>query len=868
MTRMDPVAQAPRPPHALVEATSPDSFRSGMLPRFGLPYFLLGLPLFFRTLRMEDHSAERIRRAAAGGPVVYVLHTRSVVDWLALNRVLVERGLPLPVFTNGIDATFWMPLGDQWRSLVRRFRGETPAFDPIESGWLADCIASGRPTCLFLAPQKDLRDLVVRREEPDPVAALLDAQARTERPVQVVPIVVIANRSPEPAHRDVGNFLLGLEDIPGSLGKLAMIASQGDALVQAGEPIPLSDYVARYRDEPRPRQLKVLRLTLRRWLYREARVVRGPRSRPYGWVRRQVLESRQVTELVQRECAATGKPAERVRADVARTYDRVAASFSFPVVRVFANLCRLIWHRIYSGIDVRPQDIDRIREALRAGTPVLVPCHRSHLDYLLISSLLYEHDVVIPHIVAGDNLSFFPLGWIFRRSGAFFIRRSFGGDRVFPVVFARYLQELVHMEVPIEFFIEGGRSRTGKLLPPKVGVLGMVLDGAANATRADREVTFLPIYIGYEQIAEERAYARELSGARKEKESVQQVAKAAGVLKNRYGKVYLRVGEPLTAREIFSGEDWMRASKDRRHELLMAAGERILHRINVEAVALPTAIVALAVLAHPRRGLRHAELRARVERLRSFLAAAGVSEGGGMSHVDGILEEALSRFAAGRMITELSEEHGRVYSIVSERRVTLEYYKNTVLHAFAPAAFYAGAVRALGQDVVDRAAVARLFRLQQFLLRYEFVLDPDADEETLERRAVTGLEAYGALVRDGDVLRVADRARVGEIANLVANFLESYLLVLRTAKNAKGPLAAKDLSREALSFGKTLLAVDEITRPESLNLVNLENAVRSFAEDGVLRRLPDGRLELASDAASTYVETLGRLLLQEGASPA
>jgi hypothetical protein len=132
-------------------------------------------------------------------------------------------------------------------------------------------------------------------------------------------------------------------------------------------------------------------------------------------------------------------------------------------------------------------------------------------------------------ISAGANLAFFPLGTAFRHAGAFFIRRSFAGDRVFPVVFGRYLHELVHLEVPIEFFLEGGRSRTGKLLPPKLGVLGMVLDAAASATRADREVSFLPIYIGYEQIAEERAYARELSGARKEKESVQQVAKAAGV---------------------------------------------------------------------------------------------------------------------------------------------------------------------------------------------------------------------------------------------------------------------------------------------------------------------------------------------------
>jgi glycerol-3-phosphate O-acyltransferase len=845
-----------------------------MLPSFGLGYYLLGLPLFFRNLRLEDHSAERVRRAAERGPVVYVLHTRSQVDWLALNRVLVESKLPLPVFANGMDATFWMPLAEQGRALSRRFRGETPAFDPVTNGWLADCIASGRPTCLFLAPRRDIRDLVVRRDEPDPVQALLDAQARTDRPVQVLPVVVISNRSPEPARTEVGRFLIGLEDIPASLGKLVAIGTrQGDALVQVGDPISLAEYVERYKAEPAPRLRKMLRLALRRWLYREARVVRGPRSRPRGWVRRQVLESRVIAELVERETAATGRPPEKVRAEVAKTYDQIAARFSFPVVRIFGWLCRQIWNRIYSGIDVRPADLDRIRGALRTGTPILVPCHRSHLDYLLISSLLLEHDVVIPHIVAGDNLSFWPLGAIFRRAGAFFIRRSFAGERVFPVVFGRYLQELVRMEVPVEFFIEGGRSRTGKLQPPKLGVFGMLMDAAA-AARADREVSFLPIYIGYEQIAEERAYARELSGQRKEKESVQQVVKATGVLKNRYGKVYLRVGEPLLAREITAGEDWPSLSKARRHELLQSAGERLLHRINTEALALPTAIVAVAILSHARRGLRHAELRARVERLRTFLTAAQVPEGGGLEHLDGIIEEALGRFVGGRMLTALEEEHGRVYSIVAERRVTLEYYKNTVLHAFAPAAFYATAVRALGTERVDRAEVSRLFRLQQFLLRYEFVLDPDADAGTLEARAVHALVAYGALATDGDlaadstVVTVVDRARVGEIANLVANFLESYLLVLRAARNLGVPRSQKDLPREALAFGKTLLAVDEITRPESLNLSNLENATRAFAEDGVLRRVADGRLELLPDLADPYTLSLGLLLgVQETVAP-
>ena len=214
--------------------------------------------------------------------------------------------------------------------------------------------------------------------------------------------------------------------------------------------------------------------------------------------------------------------------------------------------------------------------------------------------------------------------------------------------------------------------------------------------------------------------------------------------------------------------------------------------------------------------------------------------------------------AAEKALTAFEEAHGRVYSIMPERRVTLEYYKNTVLHAFAPAAFYATAVRAMRRDTIDRTAVSGYFFKLQFLLRYEFVLDPDADVGELERRAEDALVAYGALRRVGDDVVVAERARIVEMANLVANFLESYLLALRVAK-VQAP-AFKTLPQAALVFGKTLLACDEITRAESINLQNLQNAARAFREDGVLKVSADGRVD-ANTAAWEQVHADLRFLL-------
>ena len=847
---------------------------SAMLESFGPLWYVTGLWFFSRHLRMDDHSAERVRKAALRGPVVFALHTESRVDWLALNRVLLDRRLPLPVCANGVTGTPFMPLGKMWRTLT----GPKPE-NPLVNGQTLAAILAGQPVCVFLAPRRDLRDVASLldpagrdaregREELDPVRVLWEAQMRTERPVQVLPVVVIWDRAPEPARTEVGRFLLGTEDRPGAFGKIwALSRSQGGAIVQVGEPVVLSEQVAQFAGETEARRARALRLVLRRYLYRESQVVKGPRSRPRGWVRKQVLQSREVRELIRREAVASGKPEGAVVRKVVKTFDHIAAQFSYPMVRIAAFVTRQIWNRIYSGVDVREVDIERIRAALRTGTPVLAPCHRSHLDYLLISSLLHDNDVVIPHIVAGENLSFFPLGAIFRRCGAFFIKRSFSGDRMFPVVFERYVRELVRMAVPLEFFIEGGRSRTGKLLPPKLGVMAMVFDAAPDI-RADQEVTFLPIYIGYEQIAEEQVYARELAGAGKKKEDMGQVVKATGVLFKRYGKVYLRVGEPFTLKEALArvgttGAEWPSLPPSTRQEALQGAAELLLHRINSEALALPTAIVALALLGHPRAGVRHAELVARVERIRQFLAAAGVREGGGLSHVHAIIEEAVARFVRGRLLVRLEAEQDRVYRIVPEGRTTLEYYKNTVLHAFAPAAYVATALRALGTDEVDTVAARKLFRMQQFLLRHEFVLDPGLDADQLEARGYSALVAYGALAMGADGQpRVVDRARVGEIANLIANFFESYLLVLRAADRGErgAGIDAKGLAKDAMSFGKTLLAVDEIYRPESISTQNLENAVRAFREEGVFR-VDGGRLHLVNEPFDTWCQTLNRLLL-------
>lgn len=797
-------------------ALSSDRFGTGMNQRFGLLYYLSGFAVALRRMRMEQHSAERIRKAAQDGNIVYALHTPSLVDWVALNQVLLNQGLPLPIYTHGVRGGWLGPMGEWLQRVWGRFRGG-PAEDPIRSGWLAQRIAEGKPSCVFLARKPEL-NLPFSEPPEDPLEALEQAQARSERPVLVLPVVVLWEKArPEGV---VGEFVAGLEELPGPFSQLWSLSNASDPLVQVGEPVSLAEIRERFGTDTPSRQRRRLRLLLRRYLYREAQVVLGPRTRAWGEVRRQVLQSPELSTLISQQARATGSPPATIASQIGRSYDRMAARFSGSYLRLAAWITRQIWQRIYSGIDIRPEDLERVREAMRKGTPVLVPCHRSHLDYMLLSSILYDHDIAVPHVVAGDNLAFWPLGAVFRRMGAFFIRRNFAGDTVFPVLFARYLKELLRMEVPVEFFIEGGRSRTGKLLSPKLGVLRMVVEAAVQS-QSGRDVSLLPIYIGYARVAEEKVFERELSGSRKEPESIQGVVKATRVLRERYGRVYVRVGEAISAKE--AAGSWLTLTPEEKLSRLQNTGDRLLARIDEETLILPVALTSLAILAHGRRGIRHEDLLDRAARFLGYLRSLGVKEPPGLRRVAELVDESTRVLVASRMLEAHEGDGARVYAIPPRGRIRMEYYKNTLLAPLATLSWYSSGIRALGQDVPDLQEVDRLFDRQAEVFSREFIFDPDQSVALLRQRAREKLVEWELMVAEGDQLRVRDRSRIGELANLSTNLLESYLLVLRVLE--KG---ATDVPKAALALGKTLLAVDELQRPEALNLQNLQHAAKTL----------------------------------------
>ena len=187
-----------------------------------------------------------------------------------------------------------------------------------------------------------------------------------------------------------------------------------------------------------------------------------------------LMKSKAIEKAIADEAKAKNISLEKARKEAQDIMDEIAADFSYSLVKNGDRLLSWLWNRIYQGLNIN--NASTVRKLAQDGHEIVyVPCHRSHMDYLLLSYVLFHEGMVPPHIAAGINLNFFPAGPLFRRGGAFFIRRSFKGNKLYSTIFREYLAELFTKGYSVEYFSEGGRSRTGRLLQAKTGMLAMTI---------------------------------------------------------------------------------------------------------------------------------------------------------------------------------------------------------------------------------------------------------------------------------------------------------------------------------------------------------------------------------------------------------
>jgi glycerol-3-phosphate O-acyltransferase len=793
----------------------------------------------------DPADVARIRSLSGRGVVVYTHRSANWVDLLLMQRHLSRYGLPRAEFVGGFDARLFHPF---WTWFRRTHEPGAPADPTARDEWrLHRTLLQKKSALVFLKHPATLIN-PRPREQAHFARAILQAQRALSLPIFLVPQVVVWINRPGHFQPTLGDAVFGTADSPGALRALGIAwLLYRWAKIRVAEPIDVQEFLLHHQDASDEVLARKLRFLAFWRLSREQQILNGPNLKTHKRMRDETLRDPKLQKAILGVAADEQKPPLEITERCRKQYDEVASKFDVDVMSLVDWALRVVWNRIYDGMEVDPADIAKLREVARKASLVMVPCHRSHVDYLVLGQVLYWNGMMPPLVAAGINLSFWPVGPIFRRAGAYFIRRSFKGDALYPHVVRTYLKHMLREGFTQEFFIEGGRSRTGKTLSPKLGMVSMTVDAFLDG--AQKDVAFVPVNIGYEKIVESGSYARELAGAEKERENIKALLGATKVLRHRYGRVYVTFDEPVLLR-TFLQERGVQPDGDVDAERLKSAvralGHRIVYGINRCAVVTPTAVAALALLGHHKRGLAHRTLLIYAQRILDHVTL--VTDGNTRispalkTDMEAALREAMTRLNEEQLI-EIGGASGEVfYRPLDNKRIYLDYYKNNIVHFFVPDAIVALSLRSLSLQPGAAVPVPQVKQVAQRLsrlLKLEFQFRQGVRFDALFDEALARSVNRGYLRQvDHGIALVDDPLAIHLslfVSNLIANFVEGYQLGLQALPKELGrPKPRKELVKDLLDAARASFLAGECSRSEAVNKAIMENVVELAVELGLV----------------------------------
>ncbi|MFP3869492.1 MAG: 1-acyl-sn-glycerol-3-phosphate acyltransferase [Syntrophobacteria bacterium] len=786
------------------------------------------------------------------GTIVYAAKYRSRLDFLFLNARLGEAGLRPPRVAFDMRQLLWLPA---WRSLrllasfLRCYLKNGHFPNPYHTGFYRETLLRGDPTVLFLIGKIGY----YRRfglVEQDPLHLFLEIQRQTESPIILVPCIIFHGKGPEKRQQSLVDIFFGNKERPGRLRKLVtFLRNYKHNVLEVAEPLNLREWLGKQENQnssDTDRAFRLCReLTDRIDLHR--RVVTGPVTKSRLELKEIVLHNRRLQNYMERRARSNNLNLEAVRMEADGYLQEIATDCNMTYVQLWSRILTWVWNTLFDGIDLDVDSLNRVKQAAKQAPIVYVPCHKSHIDYLILSYLLYQHNLSPPYVAAGRNLAFWPVGPIFRKSGAFFIRRSFWGQKFYAEVFATYIKTLVQEGYNIEFFIEGGRSRTGKLVLPKLGLLAILIQAVEEGSCDD--LIFVPTSLNYDRVLEEGAYLKEVKGSGKQKENISQLVRARRFLKKRYGKVYVQFAEPLSLKQYMArvNLDFTTMNPKERHAMYRDLGWRIIYSINQASLVTPFALVAAAFLTTPKRGISLAEVKLIIRIYYDYLQYRGVRMADTLQDRAKTVQDTISLMEKSKWLELLADEEDtddeeRIYTIDDASRLQLEYYKNSMIHFLLPAAYVSTAILAKETFEFDLEGIENDLRFFRNFFKFEFVYDAEDDLQETIGQVLSYFTSQGFIVPGNNhqgTYRISHQGlkALSSFANLLRNYFEAYWIVLRATKYlAKKPYSERDFSKKVKSLATRLYKQEIIERFESISRITFENACNYYCEKGVIQK--------------------------------
>lgn len=787
-------------------------------------------------------------------PVFYVLDTYALTSLLILDRICVSNGWPRP------DKVF-----------------------DAEGAWLPRSYGANRRYSGLLFPRQQAR------RHSRMLARLVESGALTANsPVQIVPVTILVGRAPD--NEDSIFKILFSENwnVGGRFRRLLSTLINGRAtMVQFGAPVRLAQLL-----DPSDQQAQILG-RISRVLRVHFKRVRTAAIGPDRSHRRTLVEKLIRSDEVQHAIAAKSRrdkiPTEKAEAQ-ARAYAReIAADYNYSIIRLADLLLTWFWNRIYRGVTVF--HFSRFREASSGHEIVYVPCHRSHIDYLLLSYLLYHRGFVPPHIAAGVNLNMPVVGPLLRRGGAFFLRRSFRSQPLYAAVFNQYVSLILSRGVALEYFIEGTRSRTGRLLPARAGMLSITV--RAFLRYRNRPVLFQPVYIGYERLAEGNAYIHELSGHQKKPESLSDLRNVVNILRRNYGEVSVSFGEPVLLDELLEQHHpgWSEEviEPDSRPPWLPGMvddlADRILVNINGCAHVNPVNLLASALLASRKHALDEDDLAQMIDLLRQIILATRSSER--ITLTEKTAAEIIEYGLELGIVERRAHRLGNIIAADPTSAVLLTYFRNNIAHLLAIPAWLASCF--LNTQTVRETRIHGLSAIvYPFLKRELFLPWGDEELEPVVERCIEALIEPGLLRRSGDRLQRnpggSDQTYYLRLLahSLIQTFERYFITVSVLAKNGSGRLSRAQLEQLCILCAQRISLLHEFEAPEFYDKTLFKQFIDSLTASGILGRdesgcltfdnrleqfARDARLVLGKEVRHTIIQTAPEVLELDDSPP-
>lgn len=804
-------------------------------------------------VEIADEYVEALRNLSEKGTVVYALRNKSQLNSLIIRELSARKGIPRPVYCCGINMLFWQPFFVALRVVVSNllyFLLHRTSYDACRDGYLKRTVMEGKSVIIHLGGSEFFENRAVQ----EAVTQLIDAQKDQKVPIYIVPVMITYGRRREKEEESIINIFFGqAEDTDAMRRVITFLRYSNKATVIPADEINLMEIVDKSEGMAEAAMYHDLRRELIDRIDAEKTSIVGPVLKSREEMISMVLSDTGINHLID-DMAARGVKNRDALIKEARKYIReIASDYNDTYIEIWYKFLTWLWNNIYDGVVADKAGLAKIRNISKKMPFVIIPCHRSHIDYLLLSYVFYVHNIQMPFVAAGTNLSFWPLGYIFRKSGAFFIRRTFRGNMLYGEVFAKYLEILLKEGLPIEFFIEGGRSRSGKMVMPKYGLLSMIIQAYKN--KACDDLAAIPVFIGYDRVIEEESYLKELGGAPKAREKTSDVIKSSKFLRKRYGRVYVNIGEPIFLKSHLSSQEksFEAMTVKERQSLYRKISYEIALEINKVSVITPFSLVAAGLLCHDRRGISHDELMDVLTTFYDYLSDRQTNFAATMIHKEKAFADALNLIVQSKIISKMGvdeeeqdESEEIVYSLQDENRLNLEYYKNNILHFFIPISFVALSVLSSREDVMSLDQIIRDYQFFKRLFWHEFIFDDrkdDLDEvkDVLSylsaRNMITGVERNGQAFIE---VKGRGRVRLMPFAGLLRNYIESYWVVIRGCLYLKkGAKPEKEWMKKIQQLGAKMYKKGEIRRAEALSQSNYQSAV-TFLEEAELVNVSEG----------------------------